>query len=213
MRVTGGAGLTRPLPAAAYSITVSERSSAFPEPSARRLFPTGGLHQGGQQMPKIIAHRVLVPLILAGALSACGMVAERQRQAEYEAALQRYQTANDACAKFSEAREHAIARARCFNDADLAFMPFDQTPDLRHLLIARRTEIAERRAAGKITFAQAQVEMSELATSLTAEHQRRLNANASVAAQEQAAAAATLSAIKQGAPRRCTAVGNTVSCF
>ena len=108
---------------------------------------------------------------------------------------------------FSEERKDAIARTKCFNDADQAYMPFSTAPDLVQLRMAKRSELAERVVAGKITRAQAILELTELNANLVTEDQRRRNANQSVAAQQQAATAATIGAINAGAPRTCTRTG------
>ena len=122
--------------------------------------------------------------------------------------------ASESCtASFSEEPKDAIARAKCFNAADEAYAPYTGSPDLIRLRIAKRTEIAERMATGKITRAQGVLELAELNASLTSEDQRRKNANHSVAAQQQAATAATIGALSAGAPRTCTRIGNSVSCY
>jgi hypothetical protein len=158
--------------------------------------------------------RVLVILALAFGLAGCGLAMQREQQEKLAAANHQLKEASEACqASFSEERKDAIARAKCFNDADKAFMPFSTAPDLVSLRIAKRSEVAERIAQGKITRAQGVLELSELNTNLVSEDQRRRNSNQSVAAQQQAATAATIGAINAGAPRTCTKIGNSVNCY
>jgi len=166
-------------------------------------------HNGGSGV-----FRVLVILALAFGLAGCGLAMQREQQQKLAAANQQLKEASEACqASFSEERKDAIARAKCFNDADRAFMPFSTAPDLVNLRMAKRSEVAERMAQGKITRAQAVLELNELNSNLVSEDQRRRNANQSAAAQQQAATAATIGAINAGAPRTCTRYGNTVNCY
>jgi len=159
-------------------------------------------------------YRVFAYIVFALMLAGCGLSRQQEQQAARAAALEQLKAANATCqAAYSEEAKDAIARAKCFNAADQAYMPFSDAPDLLSLRIAKRSELAERMAAGKITRAQAVLELSQLNANLVSEDQRRRNANQSVAAQQQAAAAATIGAINAGAPRTCTRFGNTVNCY
>jgi hypothetical protein len=153
-------------------------------------------------------------MVLSTTLAGCGLIARQEQQERLAAATQQLKEASEACtARFSEEPKDAIARAKCYNAADQAFMPFSSAPDLLNLRIAKRSEIAERIAAGKISRAQGVLELAELNSNLTSEDQRRRNANQSVAAQQESASAATIGAINSGAPRSCTRIGNTVNCY
>jgi hypothetical protein len=100
----------------------------------------------------------------------------------------------------------AIARAQCFNDADKTYRQIASYPDLVDLRIAKRMEVAERIAYGKITRAQGMLELSELQTQLVDEEQKRSLADRSVQAQETAAAAAA-------SPTTCTNSGTRLRAF
>lgn len=90
------------------------------------------------------------------------------------AASEQHQADVAACqATFSESNKEAIARAKCFNEADAKYNSTTRYPDLINLVIAKRTELAERQAAGKITHAQATLELRQLMTQLVSEEQRR----------------------------------------
>lgn len=103
------------------------------------------------------------------------------------AAAQQYQADGAAChATFSESNKDAIALAKCLSEADNKYAPFTRYPDLQHLLTAKRSELAERQAAGKITRAEMVLEFSKLSAELTSEEQRRDNDASAVAAQQQA---------------------------
>ena len=102
-------------------------------------------------------------------------------------AEQRNQAAEAACvATFSESNKDAVARANCLNEADKKESSFVKYPDLLNLLIAKRSQLAERQAAGKITRAEMMLEYNELLAKVTSEEQRRDNDANAVAAQQQA---------------------------
>jgi len=100
----------------------------------------------------------------------------------------------------------AIARAQCFNDADKVYCQIVRYPDLIDLRIAKRMEVAEGIASGKITCAQGMLELSQLQTQLVDEEQKRSLAARSVRAQEAAA-------ITASSPTTCTKYRNSVVCF
>jgi len=102
------------------------------------------------------------------------------------AAVQQHNEEVAACsAKFSESNQDAVARAKCFNEADRKFAPTTRYPDLVNLVIAKRSELAERQAAGKITRAQFMLELQQMITQVTSEEQRRNNDANAVLAQHQ----------------------------
>ncbi len=151
--------------------------------------------------------RVIATGIIAVSLAGCGLAA-RQAQAERIAAVsQAVKAKMDACkTQYSELPKDAMARAQCFNDADTTFKQIANYPDLIDLRIAKRTEIAERIASGKITRAEGMLELSQLQTSLIDEEQKRSLADRSVRAQEVAAFAAAM-------PTTCSRIGNSVTCY
>lgn len=172
--------------------------------------------------------RELVILVIAIGLAGCGIAQQREQEAALQArraavaaAGQQHEAARETCLKtFSEKNSDAVARAKCFNTADEILKPFNRYPDLLNLRIAKRNELAERQAAGKITRAQLVLEGSQLDSQLASEAQRRSNADQSVEAQQQAAWAQQQTAWAQqqaataaGAPRSCTRTGNTVNCY
>jgi hypothetical protein len=170
---------------------------------------------------RLLSVRQPVILLIAFGLAGCG-IAQRQEQqaaaqawqATIDAANQQHAADNAQCyATFSESDKEAVARAKCLADADRKALPTRSHPDLSTLLTAKRTELAERQAAGKITRAQAVFEFGQLKAQVISEEQQRDNSNRSVAAQQQAATAATIGAINAGAPRSCTRIGNTVNCY
>lgn len=112
----------------------------------------------------------------------------RQAQATLAAAVQQHGEDIATCrARFSESNKDAVARAKCFNEADAQYAPaLTSYPDLVNLVIAKRTELAERQAAGKITRAQSMFELQQLVTQVISEEQRRNNAALGVATQQQA---------------------------
>lgn len=145
--------------------------------------------------------KIALALLICCSVGACGLAARQERDQQLAIAVEQQRISVEACGKkFSESNKDAVAIARCKDDADKAYMPFARNPDLISLRMAKRMELAERQAAGKITRAQALLEMAETQTSLMTEEQRRDNANQSVAAQQQAADAALYSAISL--PRR-----------
>ena len=126
-------------------------------------------------------------------LSGCAaQQADQQRQAMIAAVGQQHQADAAACkATFSESNKDAIAREKCLSEADNKSNPFTKYPDLANLLTAKRTELAEKQAAGKITRAEMVLEFNELAAKVGSEAQRRDNDARAVAAQQQANNTAT----------------------
>src|SRR6202035_4788545 len=85
-------------------------------------------------------------------------------------------------ATFSESDKDVVARANCLNEAEAKYIPNMRYPDLGGLLTAKRSELAERRAAGQITRAQAVLEYEQLRSQVASEEQRRDNAKLAAAA-------------------------------
>ena len=123
---------------------------------------------------------IRIPMVaLACLLSGCAeQEAQQHRQAIAAAAFQEHREESAACvAKFSASDKDAVARANCLNAADKKYATTLVYPDLQYLLIAKRSELAEKQAAGKITYAQSSLEFSQLMTQLKSEEQRRYAAS------------------------------------
>lgn len=133
---------------------------------------------------------VLVSLMLTGCAE---QQAQQQRRAMVAAAAQQRQAAIADCEqRFSESNKDAIARAKCLNAADAIMVPFETYPDLPSLVMAKRIELAEKQAAGKITHAQVVLETNQLIAQVVSETQRRWAASS--VAQSQANANNSLAA-------------------
>ena len=81
-------------------------------------------------------------------------------------------------------------------------------PDLFDQSWAKAGVLAEQLQGHKLTRAEANAQMADVRSQITAEEQRRNLANRSVAAQETAATAALISS----GPTICNRVGNTTIC-
>jgi hypothetical protein len=79
-------------------------------------------------------------------------------------------------------------------------------PDIWDAYFATLQAVAERAQKGEVSMAQAEQLLAQKRSDAVAEEQRRLLANRSVIAQENAAAAAD-------DPRACMRIGYTISCF
>jgi hypothetical protein len=132
--------------------------------------------------------KTLVIIGITIGLAGCAAQQAQQRQQAMLAAALEQHTADIATCKatFSESDKDAIARTKCFNEADEKYIPTTRYPDLGYLVIAKRSELAEKQAAGKITRAQVVLELQQLLTQLTSEEQRRNNDANAIAAQQQA---------------------------
>ena len=152
-----------------------------------------GVMRSGLTMAAAVASTALL-------LSGC---ADRQRHGAAASGAHQWQVDRATCqSKFSTSNADAIARANCLNDADkkyLAVYEGNEYPDLQLLTMAKRSELAEKQAAGKITYAQATLEFQQFAAQLVTETLNRRNASNAVAAQ-QSAAALTLMRANQPAP-------------
>jgi hypothetical protein len=131
---------------------------------------------------------ITIPVaVIAIGLASCAETAQQAREA---GAFQQAKEAETVCvAKFSESDHDAVARAKCINDAEKIIKSVYRYPDLVDLRIAKRVELAERQAAGKITRAQLVLALRELTTSITSEEQQRDASSRVARAQEMSAAA------------------------
>jgi hypothetical protein len=151
--------------------------------------------------------RILSFTLVAMSLAGCGLIAQREQQERIAAVQEQAKQMVEGCkARFSEDAKDAIARAKCFNEADALLKTVFRDTDLMDLRIAKRTELAEQQSRGKITRAQAMLELAELQSRLVTESQRRLNSDRSVRAQE-------LTALAANSPTTCNKIGNSVTCF
>lgn len=127
---------------------------------------------------------------MVGAAIAFRCSNEAIRAAAAQQAAQQLATDYAACRKnFSESNRNAVARAKCFNEADAKYAPTTRYPDLMRLVMAKRSELAERQAVGKITHAQFVLELSQQVTQAVSEEQRRNAENNAIAVQQNAVAA------------------------
>lgn len=143
----------------------------------------------------IVSLYALVSLMLTGC-------AQQQRQAMVAAAAQQRQAAIAECGqRFSESNKDAIARAKCLNAADAIMVPFETYPDLPSLVMAKRIELAEKQAAGKITHAQVVLETNQLIAQVVSETQRRGVAQSQANVNNSLAAAALLQSMQANQPK------------
>jgi hypothetical protein len=149
--------------------------------------------------------------VIASMLGGCGMIARHERQEAMAKAQADVQAANAQCdEQFPPGHpEHAVARAKCGMDAARPLRQFATSPDLFDNFWAHRVLIAEKVQAGKLTVAEANVQIADLQTQLTNQDQQRNLANRSVGAQETAANAAYRSTM----PVSCTRTANTTTCY
>ncbi len=118
--------------------------------------------------------RVAIVIIATGLLvSACG-VSSQQQESAYATALERGRAQGETClSRYSEAPAEAVERARCINAAEEPVIAMSTVPDLMRLRASRRLELAEMRAAGRMSVAEADAHMAELNTYIATEAQRR----------------------------------------
>ncbi len=130
---------------------------------------------------------VIIGITTIGLAGCAERQAQQRQQAMLAAAFEQHTADFATCrARFSEDNKDAIARAKCFNEADEKYIPTTRYADLGNLVIAKRSELAERQAAGKITRAQFVLELQQLTTQVASEEQRRINDANAIAAQQQA---------------------------
>jgi hypothetical protein len=150
---------------------------------------------------------VLISLVVAG----CGLMRQRELQAQREELIGRSHAAMAQCdATYPPGNvKTTMARAKCQTDALAIVRPISPYPDLLDLFIASRIATAERVQNGQLTIAQGNELIAAKHSELVAEEQRRNLANRSVIAQEGVASASLAAA----GPHTCTRMGNTVNCF
>ena len=124
-------------------------------------------------MPRWFIVLVTVTAASAGFLLS-GCAEQKLQQAQQQLAAD-YMTCR---ATFPE----SVARANCLSEADAKYIPTTRYPDLSGRLMAKRSELAERRAAGQITGAQAVLEYEQFRSQVASEEQRRDNAKLAAAA-------------------------------
>lgn len=142
---------------------------------------------------------VLSVLLLAAVLAGCGLeqIAAQQRAAELK---QQAQLAEDDChARFpTENRTNVVAEMQCLNNATSIYLPaLGSNADLVQAYMAYRMSIAEQYQNGQITQAQGLAMIREKWSQFLSEAQHRNAVAQSVAAQQQAAAAAEWQAFGQ----------------
>jgi hypothetical protein len=150
--------------------------------------------------------RYLVVLSLCLMLGGCGLMARKERQEQMAAAVSAKDQGIAACkAQYPDENKDFVARNKCGFEAAKVVRPFATYPDLFDESWATSAVLAEQLEAKKITRAQADLQMAQTRSQITAEEQRRNLANRSVAAQETAATAAL-------GPTICNRVGTTTIC-
>lgn len=147
--------------------------------------------------------RVWFLLPLFAGLAGCGVVAANQRAEANAKARADFSAAVEACnQQFTDRTRQAIARAQCINAAQTTHLqPTVPYPDLLLQINATRMATAEQVQAGRMTVAQADLQLAQVVSQVVSEDQRRGLANRAVAAQEAA-----------NAPVFCNRVGNTTIC-
>jgi hypothetical protein len=155
--------------------------------------------------------RVFIAILMSLTVAGCGLVRQRELQAQREELTARSQAATAQCDLTYPAGnvKTAVARAKCQTEAFAILRPIMPYPDLMDLLIASRIAIAERVQKGQLTIAQANELMAARRSELVAEEQRRNLANRAVIAQENIASASLAAA----GPHTCMQIGSTVNCF
>jgi hypothetical protein len=161
--------------------------------------------------------RMLV-LLLCLAVAGCGLARQRELQEKIAALRQQSAAAMQECnTQWPPGNpKTAVARAQCVNSAMAILQPTMPYPDLLQVWMANHLARAEQVQSGRVTMAQANAALTEKWSALISEEQKRTLANRSVAAQEQTASAAQSSAAAAwaaNAPRTCSAMGNSVTCF
>lgn len=148
--------------------------------------------------------------MLCIALAGCGLAARKQRQEEMAAAMAAKDEGIAACkVQYPDEGKDFVVRNKCAFEAAKVVRPFVTYPDLFDQSWATVAVVAEQLQTKKITRAEADLQIAQMRSQITAEEQRRNLANRSVAAQESSAAAAW----SASGPVTCNRVGNTTTCF
>ncbi len=147
--------------------------------------------------------RLVLVLPLAVSLSGCGVIAANQRAEANAKSRAAFSAGVEACnQQFPDRVRQAVARAECLNAAQTTHLhPTVPYPDLLVQVNATRLATAEQVQSGRMTVAQADLQLSQVVSQVVSEDQRRSLASRSVAAQEAA-----------NAPVFCNRVGNTTIC-
>ena len=154
--------------------------------------------------------RILGIVMLCVTLAGCGLAARKQRQEEMAAAVAAKDQGIAACkAQYPDQNKDFVVRNKCSFEAAKIVRPFVTYPDLFDQSWATVAVLAEQLQAKKITRAEADLQLAQLNSQITADEQRRNLANRSVAAEESAAAAAW----SASGPVTCNRIGNTTTCF
>jgi hypothetical protein len=131
-------------------------------------------------------------LATAFALGGCGMIAaDIQEKKIAEIKKQAYAMGAECDAKYPLQRGQFVNNARCKLPAQKLYQSIFPYPDLYEQQTAMGLVIAEKLDNGTMTASQAQLEMAQLNSQLTAEEQRRNLASRSVMANEAMAAEAS----------------------
>lgn len=126
-------------------------------------------------------------LLLAG----CGMMARKEREEQMQAAMAARDQGFAACKlQFPDGSRQWVAKNACEARAAQVIRPYVSYPDLFDKQWAYSATVAERLQAGKLTLAEANQQITEEQSRVTAEEQQRNLSARSVGAQESAAAAA-----------------------
>jgi hypothetical protein len=119
------------------------------------------------------------------ALGACGLTAADMRQKKLAEIKKQADSIVAECdAKYPMQRGQLLNRMRCLLPAQKLYQPIAPYPDLLDQQTAAALVVAEKFDKGTITGPQAQLELAQLNSQLTAEQQRRDLANRSVMANE-----------------------------
>jgi hypothetical protein len=134
----------------------------------------------------------VVVLMVAG----CGLA--RQQEMQQQAAklnAQRDADNADCRQRFpTTPRTNHVALARCLNEVAARYWPDQSNRDLLELFVAKRMAIAAQVDAGKISEPEGEVLLAQARTEIVSTAQQRQNAHGLVAAQQQAADAASVQA-------------------
>ena len=150
--------------------------------------------------------RIAILLTSLLVLSGCGLMARKERQEQIAAARSaRDQGFADCKAQYPEGSKQYVAKETCDAAAAKVVRPFANYPDLFDRYWATRGLVAERLQAGKMTPAEAALELAQSDSVIAEDEQRRNLPNRSVSAQEAVAAAAS-------GPTICNRIGNTTIC-
>jgi hypothetical protein len=149
-----------------------------------------------------------VAVLLSFCLVGCGVVREahnREQAAQLNEAL-------NACGPMQAG---PTRWAQCQSEAENKYWGDWPYRDLLNLKQARRAEITSRLERKQITVEQANVELATMVSEIVSESTRRETATRSVSAQQAAAAAAYMGAMRASMPRQpttCIRTGSMVTC-